>query len=159
MDLSLDLERLGERVTHGSGITLDHEIEIAGRGGRAPHRIPEGPADHPRRIALEPLKHHDHGIRGERVPDPRINGVKDSYDPLSEKLPANAPIDPALVAALARWEHLTVPQLEEEFRLNEDRFRVWVQDPANEGRPFQEFPEYIDRLAIDTLIERRTWAE
>lgn len=157
--MSLDLERVSQRIAHRPGIALNHKIEIASGAGRAPHRIPEGTADHPGRIALEPLKYRDHRIRGERVPDPRINGVKDSYDPLSEKLPANAPIDPALVTALARWEHLTVPQLEEEFRLNEDRFRVWVQDPANEGRPFQEFPEYIDRLAIDTLIERRTWAE
>lgn len=86
--------------------------------------------------------------------------MKDSYDPLSEKLPANAPVaDPELLTALARWEHLTVPQLEEEFRLNEDRFRAWVQDPANADRPMREFPEYIDRLAIDSLIERRTWME
>jgi len=34
-----------------------------------------------------------------------------------------------------------------------------VRDPANEGRPISDAPDYLDRIALDSLLERRTWAE
>lgn len=83
-----------------------------------------------------------------------------AHDPLSEKLPRNAPIaDDALIAAFARYEALTITELHEEFDTVTARFRAWVEDPANAGRPLSDAPDYIDRIAIDSLIERRTWQE
>ena len=70
-----------------------------------------------------------------------------AYDPVSRKLPAAAPMSPELVAAFARFDEAQA------------RFRAWVEDPANAGRPISEAPDYLDRIALDSLIERRTWAE
>jgi hypothetical protein len=84
----------------------------------------------------------------------------ESYDPLSEKLPTRAPIaEPRLAAAFKRYETLTVPELEDAFSRNDAEFKAWVQQPGNAKRPIQEFPGYVDRIAIDSLIERRTWME
>lgn len=88
----------------------------------------------------------------------RLGGV--SYDPVSKKLPASAPIAQSqLVDAFARYEALTITQLHEEFERATARFRDWVEDPANEGRPLSDAPDYVARIAIDSLIERRTWME
>ncbi|MFN8110963.1 MAG: hypothetical protein U0Y82_14145 [Thermoleophilia bacterium] len=83
-----------------------------------------------------------------------------SWDPLSQKLPEVSPLrDPRLMAALAEYEALDITGLEDAWmRVNRD-FRVWVDAPENAGRPFQEAPQYFDRIAIDTLRERRTWWE
>jgi hypothetical protein len=86
--------------------------------------------------------------------------VGDAWDPVSEKLPAVAPIaDARLAEAFSRWEHLTILQLEDAFDACEARFRAWVEDPANAGRPIQDAPDYVDRIALDSLRERRTWWE
>lgn len=83
-----------------------------------------------------------------------------SYDPLSEKLPSRAPVaEPRLAEALKRFESLTVPELEDAFARNDAAFKAWVQEPGNAERPINEFPGYVDRIAIDSLIERRTWME
>ena len=83
-----------------------------------------------------------------------------SYDPLSEKLPSRAPVsEPRLAEALKRFESLTVPELEDAFARNDAEFKAWVQQPGNAERPISEFPGYVDRIAIDSLIERRTWME
>jgi phage terminase small subunit len=34
-----------------------------------------------------------------------------------------------------------------------------VREPANSGRPISEAPDYLDRIALDSLIERRMWSE
>ncbi|MFN8124753.1 MAG: hypothetical protein U0237_20300 [Thermoleophilia bacterium] len=83
-----------------------------------------------------------------------------SYDPLSQKLPMNSPLrDPALIEAFAKYEHLTVPELEDAWMRVNDEFRAWVDAPENQGRRFQDAPQYNDRIAIDSLRERRTWWE
>ncbi len=83
-----------------------------------------------------------------------------SYDPISKKLPRQAPItEPRLAEALERYEALTVPELEDAFTRNDAEFKAWVQAPGNSERPIGEFPGYVDRIAIDSLIERRTWME
>lgn len=61
--------------------------------------------------------------------------------------------------AFARYEALTVTELEDAWMRVNAEFRVWVDAPENAGRPFQEAPQYRDRIAIDTLRERRTWWE
>lgn len=84
----------------------------------------------------------------------------DSYDPLSKKLATQAPIATAgLTEALERYEALTVPELEAAFQRNTEEFKRWVQAEGNRGRPISDFPGYTDRIAIDSLIERRTWME
>ena len=82
-----------------------------------------------------------------------------AYDPVSRKLPAAAPMSPELVAAFARFEGLSLTGLQARFDEAQARFRAWVEDPANAGRPISEAPDYLDRIALDSLIERRTWAE
>lgn len=87
----------------------------------------------------------------------RIVGV--AYDPVSRKLADNAPVAADLLAAFERFEGLTLLQLRERFDEADQRFRDWVRDPANAGRPIAEAPDYLDRIALDSLLERRTWAE
>jgi hypothetical protein len=83
-----------------------------------------------------------------------------AYDPVSQKLPAAAPIaQPELLEAFARFEHLTLMELQEAFDACEARFRAWVEAPENAGRPIREAPDYLDRIALDSLLERRTWTE
>ncbi|WP_217912839.1 hypothetical protein [Miltoncostaea marina] len=82
-----------------------------------------------------------------------------AYDPVSRKLSAVAPVDPALVAAFERFEGLSLLELQAEFAAADERFKAWVRDPVNEGRPIAEAPDYLDRIALDSLLERRTWAE
>ncbi|MEW6581610.1 MAG: hypothetical protein AB1416_02465 [Actinomycetota bacterium] len=82
------------------------------------------------------------------------------YDIVSESLARVAPLmDPELLGAFRRHESLTLPQLQVERAACEDRFRAWVRDPANEGRPISEAPDYLDRIALDALLERRMWWE
>jgi hypothetical protein len=98
------------------------------------------------------------GVRSqEREGGVRIGLV--AYDPVSRKLPAAAPMSPELVAAFARFEGLTLSELQARFDDAQARFRAWVEDPVNAGRPISEAPDYVDRIALDSLIERRTWAE
>jgi len=83
-----------------------------------------------------------------------------AYDPVSRKLPAAAPVaDERFVEAFGRFEGLTLAELQEAFAACEARFRAWVEDPANRGRPIQEAPDYVERIALDSLIERRMWWE
>ena len=82
-----------------------------------------------------------------------------AYDPVSLKLSAVAPVAPELVEAFSRFEGLTLTELQEAFAAADERFKAWVRDPANEGRPISDAPDYLDRIALDSLLERRTWAE
>lgn len=83
-----------------------------------------------------------------------------SWDPISQKLGAVAPIkDSRLIAAFAKYENLTLTELEEAWDRVQSEFRAWVETPGNETRPIQEAPNYVDRIAVDSLRERRTWWE
>jgi len=83
-----------------------------------------------------------------------------TYDPLSSKLARSTNVAmPELLERFKLYEHLTITELQEAFDANEARFREWVLDPANEGRPISDAPQYIDRIALDSLRERRTWWE
>jgi hypothetical protein len=89
---------------------------------------------------------------------PRIRAMV--YDPLSDKLRRTAPV--AMPELLERFDHfqgLDLAGLQAEFAACEARFRAWVEDSANAGRPISEAPDYLDRIALDSLIERRMWAE
>ena len=83
-----------------------------------------------------------------------------SWDPLSEKLSGNSPLrNPALVGAFSRYEGLTITELDAAWDEVNAAFRGWVEAPENAGRPIQQAPQYWDRIAIDSLRERRTWGE
>lgn len=83
-----------------------------------------------------------------------------AYDPVSRKLSGAAPVaSAALIAAIAGFEGLTLAELTAAFEACEARFRAWVGDPVNAGRPISEAPDYVDRIALDSLIERRMWHE
>ena len=98
-------------------------------------------------------------MRLHRGRDPR-RIVRVSYDPLSRKLREAAPVAmPELLHLLAQFEDMTLVELEKAFAACEQRFRDWVQEPANTGRPISESPDYLDRIALDSLIERRMWWE
>jgi hypothetical protein len=82
-----------------------------------------------------------------------------AYDPVSRKLAGVAPVAPEILSAFERFEGLTLLELRARFEEADGRFRAWVRDPVNEGRPISEAPDYLDRIALDSLLERRTWAE
>lgn len=83
-----------------------------------------------------------------------------AWDPVSRKLSAVAPIsDQRLTDAFARYEGLTLAELEEAWENVQAEFRAWVEAPENTGQPIQDAPCYVDRIAIDSLRERRTWWE
>lgn len=83
-----------------------------------------------------------------------------SYDPLSRKLPTAAPVAlPGLLERMGEHEHLGLVELQAAFERCEERFKAWVRDPDNAGRPITEAPDYLDRIALDSLLERRTWWE
>jgi hypothetical protein len=89
---------------------------------------------------------------------PRIIGV--AYDPLSDKLRGAAPLAaPELLERFAAFEHLSLTELQDAFAACEARFRAWVEAPGNAGRPISESPDYLDRIALDSLLERRMWWE
>jgi hypothetical protein len=82
------------------------------------------------------------------------------WDPLSEKLSESSPLrDPALVRAIARYEALTLTELDAAWDEVNVAFREWVESPEHAGKPIQQAPQYWDRIAIDSLRERRTWWE
>lgn len=82
-----------------------------------------------------------------------------TYDPVSRKLAAVAPVAQDLLSRFERFEGLTLVELQEAFTAADTRFQEWVKAPGNEGRPISEAPDYLDRIALDSLLERRTWAE
>lgn len=83
-----------------------------------------------------------------------------AYDPLSDKLRQTAPMAiPELLDLFGRYEHLTLTELQAEFAACEARFRAWVEAPENAGRPISDAPDYLDRIALDSLLERRMWWE
>jgi hypothetical protein len=83
-----------------------------------------------------------------------------SYDPISRKLPAAAPVAvPELVAAFERFEGLSLTELQDAQAACEARFRAWAERPENAARPISEAPDYLDRIALDSILERRVWSE
>jgi hypothetical protein len=98
-------------------------------------------------------------MRLHRSRDPlRIRHV--TYDPLSEKLRATTPVAvPELLELYAQFEGLSLTALQEAFAACQARFRTWVEAPENAGKPISAAPDYLERIALDSLVERRMWAE
>jgi hypothetical protein len=99
------------------------------------------------------------GIAGDPPGDACTIGVV-GYDRFSETLRSVTPVAlPGFVDAIGRWQDLDVGTLQSELDRVNARFRAWVEDPANAGRPTSESPDYLDRMAIDTILERRFFWE
>jgi hypothetical protein len=152
------VQLVAEALGEGERIALDDEVEILGFGD-AEERVADGSPDEADRHVEVGQRPEEQRVRLHRRRDPRrIVGV--SYDPLSDKLREAAPVAmPELLELLASFEGLTLTELQDAFAACEQRFRDWVQDPANAGRPISESPDYLDRIALDSLIERRMWWE
>lgn len=83
-----------------------------------------------------------------------------AYDPLSDKLRGATPVAiPELLELFARFEGLPLAELQAEFAACEARFRAWVEAPENSDTAINGAPDYLTRIALDSLIERRMWAE
>ncbi len=151
-------QRPAQAAGKGDRVALDHEVDVRSGCG-VEQRVSDDPTNKAHRVG---------GSLG-RTPKQRVclNGCRNplrmiamTYDPLSHKLREAAPIAiPELLELFARFEGLSLTQLQEEFAACEARFRAWVEAPENAGRPITESPDYRDRIALDSLIERRMWAE
>jgi hypothetical protein len=151
-------ELSSDRATDRNRITFHHKVNIMQM--RAPKQ----------RITHD-SPHHTHltdEVRGDDGDDRVCQQLTNisatirhmSWDPLSEKLVENSPLrTPELVAAFARYEHLTISELDTAWDAINVAFREWVDAPDNAGAPIQSSPQYWDRIAIDSLRERRTWWE
>lgn len=81
-------------------------------------------------------------------------------DHLARDLAASAPIAlDGLADALAHWEALPLDDLRAQSDRVTAQFRAWVNDPANRARAISEAPVYLDRMAIEVLLERRYFRE
>ena len=154
-------QRPAQPLGQGPRVALHDQVDL-GPGRQPQEGVAHGAADGADLAAERRRDAARHGMRGEAGGGPlagrsRIPGV--AYDPVSRKLSSVAPVAPELVEAFERFEHLTLTELQEAFAAADARFRAWTRDPANAGRPITEAPDYLDRIALDSLLERRTWAE
>jgi len=79
---------------------------------------------------------------------------------VSGNLAASAPIAlDGLAAAIARWEGSSLDELHAASERIKVEFRAWLDDPASDGRPISDAPVYLDRMAVEVLIERRYFSE
>lgn len=79
---------------------------------------------------------------------------------MADNLSASAPIAlDGLQEAIAKWEGCSLDQLREASDRVRDEVREWASDPANAERPISDAPVYLDRMAVEVLIERRYFTE
>jgi hypothetical protein len=151
-------EAVSDGLRQRDRITLDHQVEIV-QVCAAEHSVTDHAADDadlPRQVRPEP---HQDRVRQKLVCEMSTIHVV-SWDPLSEKLIENSPLrNPQLVDAFSRYEQLTITELDAAWDAVNEEFREWVERPENAGRPIHQAPQYWDRIAIDSLRERRTWWE
>jgi hypothetical protein len=142
----------------GDRIAFDHEVQIV-EVSPPEQRIADHSADDAHLARQMGTQARQHRVRQELVCQmSTIHRV--SWDPLSEKLIENSPLrNPELVASFSRYQHLTIRELDAAWDQVNVAFREWVEQPGNAGRPIQQAPQYWDRIAIDSLRERRTWWE
>ena len=79
---------------------------------------------------------------------------------LVSNLASSAPVAlEGLTEALSRWEGQSLDDLRVASARISDEFRTWVEDPANAGQPISDAPVYLDRMAVEIIIERRYFTE
>jgi len=81
-------------------------------------------------------------------------------DHVSGNLVASTPIAlDGLADTIARYEGRPLAELQMTSDRIRNEFRAWIDDPANVQRPITAFPDYLDRMAVEVLIERRYFTE
>ncbi len=89
---------------------------------------------------------------------PRIKHV--AHDDISRRLDDSAPVaNQAILQAIERMQDRSLADLQEAADAAQEAFRSWVEDPANSDRPFIECPAYVDRIAAESILERRLFTE
>lgn len=79
---------------------------------------------------------------------------------MASNLSASAPVAlDGLAEAIARWEGRSLDELHGASEDIRAQVRRWAEDPANAERPISESPVYLDRMAVEVLIERRYFTE
>lgn len=79
---------------------------------------------------------------------------------MAANLAASAPVSlDGLAEAIARWEGRSLDELHAASDSIRAEVRAWAEDPANAGRPISDAPVYLDRMAVEVLIERRYFTE
>ena len=142
----------------GDRLALHHHVDV--RSVRhaqdgVPHRAPDeadarcrgGPPDaREDRIARDPCDHRASiGLVGDHV---------------AHNLSAAAPVAlDGLAEAIARWEGRSLDELQRASDRMRADVRSWAEDPANAERPISDSPVYLDRMAVEVLIERRFFTE
>lgn len=138
-------------------VTLHHEIHIravchsqkgiAHRTAHERHIGRPGRDDHPgkQRIAIDPIAHRA-----------TIGFMTDHVSNLASSAPVALE---GLTEALSRWEGQPLDDLRVASARISDEFRTWVEDPANAGQPISDAPVYLDRMAVEIIIERRYFTE
>ena len=140
---------------NGDGVAFDRHVDVAAMFN-AEQGIAHDPADQTDRGVPRAFDQARQGRMRlyDRADPVRIQVV--SYDPLSDKLRATTQVAmPELLERFKVFEHLSLTELSEAFDACEQRFRAWVL--ANPDRPISEAPDYVDRIALDSLRERRMW--
>jgi hypothetical protein len=81
-------------------------------------------------------------------------------DHVATNLTASAPVAlDGLAEAIARWEGCSLDELHAASDRIRDDVRRWAEDPANADRAISDSPVYLDRMAVEVLIERRYFTE
>jgi hypothetical protein len=81
-------------------------------------------------------------------------------DHVASNLTASAPVAlEGLAVAIERWETCSLEELHAASDSIRADMRTWAEDPANAQRPISEAPAYLDRMAVEVLIERRYFTE
>jgi hypothetical protein len=81
-------------------------------------------------------------------------------DHVANNLNASAPIAlEGLAEAIARWEGCSLDDLQEASARMRGEVRRWAEDPANSERAISDSPVYLDRMAVEVLVERRFFTE
>mgnify|MGYP005989120693 FL=1 len=81
-------------------------------------------------------------------------------DHVAYNLSAAAPVAlDGLAEAIARWEGRSLDELQRASDRMRADVRSWAEEPANAERPISDSPVYLDRMAVEVLIERRFFTE
>ena len=93
-------------------------------------------------------------------PAPHGASIVAMGDHVADNLSASAPIAlDGLQEAIAKWEGCSLDELRAASDRIRDEVRQWATDPANSARPISDSPVYLDRMAVEVLIERRYFTE
>ena len=139
-------------------VALNHQVDVhavAHPEERVPHRTAD------KRNNRSAVRHREPAKDGIlRNPVAHRASIEDVADHVSGNLSASAPIAlDGLTDAIARWEGASLDELRTASDRITGEFRTWIDDPVNAGRPISEAPVYLDRMAVELLIERRYFSE